>query len=229
MASKALQELICLASSESGLCVSDMPPNTIARVTTRNSIYEVLVCSNHPRWPGPLRYNSGGHEEEVEPILIRLGKRLKLACPVEDRWFGTSAVQKVELVNDEKRAAEILSRKDNPEEGISEEEHRKQKIEEDVATLLPEGEREWAAEFLANFPHPSAYGPILSVMKTAQDAGCLSEAKEVLEVAYEEHWHYHHPDRRGRLITIKDVLRLSGVYQSLGLDPPGELKEALKQ
>lgn len=233
MASKTLQGLADLASSGSGLCVQDIPPNTIVRVTTENSLYEVLVvdpeanevlvCGNHPRFPGPLRYNSGSHGDKAGPIAVVVGESLLLAHPAENRWFHTSTVKGVELVNDDKRVAEILARQDDPAKGVSAEEYWKQETEKDLATLSEE-ERQWAVEFLGNFPHHQAYCLILSVILAAQDAKRLPRAREVLQSTYDKHWHYHHPDRRGRLLGAKDVLRLDGVYGALGIKPPGKLQ-----
>ncbi|MFA5009801.1 MAG: hypothetical protein WC553_01035 [Patescibacteria group bacterium] len=234
MSATQSQDFADKASSSKGLSVAEVPARTLIRVTTLNNTYEllvvdpatsgILVCSTHPRWPGPLFYNTAGDQFTAIPIVIKVGSRLRMHNLESDEGITTSNVHSIEIVEDEKRIGEILAARDNPTSGISEEEFDKQRMNSETE-FLPEAERDWARDFLTEFLYcREGYFLILSVLLAAYEHNCLSQARESLKKAHDKHWYFQHPERRGLLLTPSDESHLAEVYAELGIEPPGKSK-----
>lgn len=219
-------QLLHEANSDEGLRVSSVEPYTLIQVHTRNSVYEVLVispergevlvCSNHPRWPGPLSWNSGQLWQDC--ITIQVGKPLYLYDSETKEGMDTSRVRKVEIINNDLRKNEMLNAKDVPATGVSKIEFIQKRAEVSISNA-PTELREWADGFISHFRNCNeGHHRICKLISGAIDAEMLDQARPLLEEAFQQHWSYQHPERRGALVTLNDPGYYSNICNQIGIE-----------
>lgn len=60
----------------------------------------------------------------------------------------------------------------------------------------------------------------MTILELANQIDRLAEAKIVMEDAYDKHWVYQHPERRGQMIVPGDEAQFRSVFSQLGISRP---------
>lgn len=224
-------QLVALAKA-GGFALKDVLAGTLMEIETFHDTFWVLVLDPAE---GKVVVESTNPQLLVATVFYHQGATSG-GSAVKLGWFGvgyrlcmnagaggvlsTSVVQHIRSIKDKVRVQRMVeaAKKFDRRKTISSDEFAA-KVRELIVKEFPADQRGRITAFVSKF-NLEGQGVMLGILSRAHAVRKLTQALEILDEDFREHWSFRPPLVRGSFLTEHDVDYVERAYQKLGLPSP---------